>query len=771
MDRNLRSVSRFSLSASWADCLISPAFLTCVIILYFSPMLFGNSDFGSDGQLAAYSAPLTLWSGLWATGWPVVGDPLSMTLYPLRMFMAAIQATFDLYVVSAYAVAVSGMYCFLTRMVDRLPAVFGALTFTLSGWMLVHLGHTSMIHAAAWLPWIMLGVHGACSAGGTQRLLSTTALAVAVAMGLAAGHAQITVYSMLLAGFYAMFLILRARAWLGLLSCAAGVLLGIAIAAPVLLPAIEWTGHTLRNELTRDELFSYALPLAETPGLLLPLVYGSVAESWFGTAYRTLSHSGETITFLPAISILLGMLALLSPVRRGQVLFFTVYGGAALLLATGDRFAVAAFITEHTPLLNMFRASSRHLFELSFCFAVVAAVGLQVLCSGKLREQQLRLAGSLLVLLLVIAAALALGTSESMGIDRGDMLKPVLCAVLAVAASFCVLLQRHRKPWIIGVMALGVLLAQTWLIGHQLPWRLGQQDAAVTRGADWVPDVQSKLGDEYRGLAVDGWEAVVFNPDVSRLQGVSTLGWYGPLLHQDVVRLTGLTSGGWIQRFVLEPGDATLDLLAVRYVAVREERALLDSQPERWRLVRTYGDEFLYENRRVLPRARLVCNMLVMETESFIHAIRATGPALSLGSSAYSADGAPRLAVQSKDCRGQVRIVDDRGHEVELRAQVSAEQALLVLADLWYPGWNARVNGSERPVHRVNATSRGVVLERGDNRVELYYRPTHWGASLMVSLLATGLLLGLLCAALFTAVRQGGGGAHADAVAPDGRVR
>src|SRR5690606_9040018 len=113
-----------------------------------------------------------------------------------------------------YAVAVSGMYCFLTRMVDRLPAVFGALTFTLSGWMLVHLGHTSMIHAAAWLPWIMLGVHGACSAGGTQRLLSTTALAVAVAMGLASGHAQITVYSMLLVGFYAMVLILRARAWL-----------------------------------------------------------------------------------------------------------------------------------------------------------------------------------------------------------------------------------------------------------------------------------------------------------------------------------------------------------------------------------------------------------------------------------------------------------------------------------------------------------------------------------------------------------------------------
>lgn len=746
MNTNLRPASRSRRLSSWNTGWVTPALLVGLVVLFFAPMLLGSSDFGSDGQLAAYFGPLTLWSSLWATGWPVVGDPLSMTLYPLRVLLAVSQAAFDAYVVSAYIVAVLGMYGFLRRMVDRLPAAFGALVFTLSGWMLLHLGHTSMIHAAAWLPWIMLGVHEACSASAGRRLIGTAVLALALAMGLAAGHAQITVYSMCLAGFYTLFLALRGRAWLGLVCCTAGVLLGIALAAPVLLPAIEWTGHTLRSELAREELFSYALPFAEIPGLLLPLVYGTVSDGWFDVLYRTPANSGETITFLPAVGLLLGMIALLSPLRRGQVLFFTIYGVVALVLATGDRFAIAAFITEHTPLLNMFRASSRHLLEVSFCFAVVAAVGFQGLCSGRLSRRRLGLAGAVLVLLLSIAVVLALGTSASMGMERGDMLKPILFAVLAVAMSLYVLILQSRR--MAGGVALAVLLAQTWLIGHELPWRLGQQVTPITRGGEWVPDVQSELGNDYRGLALDGWEAVVFNPDASRLDGVNILGWYGPLLHHDVVQLTGLTSGGWIRRFVLEPDDATLDLLAVRYIAARgAERRLLDTQPERWKLIRMYDDEYLYENHRVLPRARLICKTVSMDTESFIHAVRTSGRDLSIADTAYIADGNLQLAAPGEACSGKVRIMSDRGDILVLQAEVAAEQALLVLADLWYPGWIAQVNGQERLVQRVNATSRGVLVERGSNRIELHYRPTHWRASLIISLLAMGLLVGLLMAA------------------------
>ncbi|MBI1357944.1 MAG: hypothetical protein GC160_26705 [Acidobacteria bacterium] len=54
----------------------------------------------------------------------------------------------------------------------------------------------------------------------------------------------------------------------------------------------------------------------------------------------------------------------------------------------------------------------------------------------------------------------------------------------------------------------------------------------------------------------------------------------------------------------------------------------------------------------------------------------------------------------------------------------SACPGLLVLAEVWAPGWRAAVNGADRPVEQVHRALRGVALEAGRSRVELSYRPT-----------------------------------------------
>lgn len=736
------------LSSAW----LVPLLLIGLVVLYFAPLLFGQRLFPSDGQLAAYHAPVHLWSSAWATGWPVIGDPLQMPLYPIRVLLVSLGVGFDGYVASAYILALLGMFWFLRCHVERVPAAFGALAFCLSGWALVHLGHTSMVHAGAWLPWIMLGVQQGCCGSGAQRLLGTALLGVAVAMGLAAGHAQITVYSMLLAGVYSLYLVLSHRVWSGLLLCAGGVLLGVALAAPVLLPAVEWTGHTLRSELSREELFSFALPLSELPGLLVPLLYGSMEGSWFGVAYRTPGHTGETLTFLPTIGVLLCLLcllALLAPGRRRTVIFFASYGLLALALTLGDRLALAGLITEHLFLLDMFRAPSRHLLELSFCFSVLSAIGLQALLAGQLNSRRVRLAGALLVLLLLVAAAAALARSGAMDMSRRDMLLPLLFAVLAVGAALGVLWLRARPVAAVG-LALLLLMGQTVLIGYQLPWRYGEMSPSVATAEQWTPELRSALGHEYRGLAMDGWEAVLFNPDASRLHGVNVLGWYGPLLHRAVVDLTGLTNGGWTQRYVLAAEDVTLDLLSVRYISLREaDRELVESQPERWRPVGTHEWDYLYENVRALPRARLVCTTAAIADEAeFIRAVRSGSTALSVADTAYINEGQAELSASAEGCQGQVRIIEDAGHVLRLQVEGISVPSLLVLSDLWYPGWTARVDGEEKQVLRINNTSRGVLVEPGASEIELSYWPTGWGMAIAFWLVGMALLLALVLAGL-----------------------
>ncbi|MFN8459859.1 MAG: YfhO family protein, partial [Anaerolineae bacterium] len=71
----------------------------------------------------------------------------------------------------------------------------------------------------------------------------------------------------------------------------------------------------------------------------------------------------------------------------------------------------------------------------------------------------------------------------------------------------------------------------------------------------------------------------------------------------------------------------------------------------------------------------------------------------------------------------------------------------LVVSELWYPGWQAQVNGAPQPVERVNGLLRGVYLaEAGQHRVSLKYEPetVRWGSWISGITLGLVIILGIL---------------------------
>ncbi len=94
-------------------------------------------------------------------------------------------------------------------------------------------------------------------------------------------------------------------------------------------------------------------------------------------------------------------------------------------------------------------------------------------------------------------------------------------------------------------------------------------------------------------------------------------------------------------------------------------------------------------------------------------------------------------------CRGTASIVE----EIPTRIRVSVQMdtpGLVVLADLWDKGWQAYWNGQRVPILRANHAIRGVVLPADSGTLEFLYAPASFTWGLRLAALAGVVLLAWL---------------------------
>jgi hypothetical protein len=67
----------------------------------------------------------------------------------------------------------------------------------------------------------------------------------------------------------------------------------------------------------------------------------------------------------------------------------------------------------------------------------------------------------------------------------------------------------------------------------------------------------------------------------------------------------------------------------------------------------------------------------------------------------------------------------DLPDSLEIRVRAGAP-AFLVVADFWFRGWSATLDGAPVPIARVNHVLRGFRIPAGEHRVAMSYLPAGW---------------------------------------------
>lgn len=154
-------------------------------------------------------------------------------------------------------------------------------------------------------------------------------------------------------------------------------------------------------------------------------------------------------------------------------------------------------------------------------------------------------------------------------------------------------------------------------------------------------------------------------------------------------------------------------------------------------------DDGIYYQQRSAPMARAYVVYAAETVAGDPQAVeRLLSPAFDLRNTALVAEPLD-LPATAPQPASRATLVEHRQTKVVVDA-TAAQPGLLILGDLWHPGWRVTVDGQPAELLRANHVLRGVLLPAGQHRVEFRFQPSSLRNGGLLSLAALLALLALL---------------------------
>ena len=756
---------------------VALATLALAVLLYPGALLRGEAFFERDLHLDWYPRLAALGRGLGAGAWPLwepglgfgqplLADPSVQVLYPVTWLSLSLPwgLAYTGFVLVHLFVAGLGSARLAARLgAGRAGSWTAALAFVLSGPVQSALNLWHHFAGTAWMPWVLIAVDTAVR---RPSVGSTLALAVALALQILAGSADLSAMTLVLALVLAAARLAGARRFRvsfrpALASLVAALTLAAALTCALWWPAAELVSRSARRALPEEVRTAWSVPAPGLARLVAPLDPARVPfePGRWTRLYDRPAHPLFFSLYLGLPVLGLAALGLLDRNRRGRASALAAVAILAVAFAMGPHGPLYGPLAELVPALRIFRYPSKALLVASLAVALLAGLGVRAL--GRAAPARHAVAavvvlGSGGIALLTSWLQAEIGWSPFLGLLfavvlalYGVRVRAGLATGLVASILVADLLAAHRDlnatapaallaeppPVIDALGADGGQRVHVWDY-HTLP---GTAESTLGR-RDPYPPAAGRAGIDPRVLAFAAQRQVLV-PPTATFFGLETSydldnrGLY-PRDQNDLSFFLRRVEGTPVHTRLLRLG-------AVAKVVALHERGLEELRLER-RLPSLVGDAIrVFAVPDPQPRAFLVGRTRVADGEAAFSAL--LDPAFDPRVEAIVAEGAPLGGAPGLE--GSVRWLGRRADRQRLET-TSARPALLVLADAYDPGWRASVDGARTTLLRANVAFRAVLVPEGRHVIELVYRPRAVVVGLAVSCAALA-----VAAALFVAGR------------------
>jgi len=687
---------------------------------------------------------LPLWNPYNLAGTPLLANFQSAVFYPFNFLFFLASFPFAWTVLIILQPLLAGIFLFLylrNLRLNRAAGIFGAITFSLSGFFIAWLTWGTVLHSALWLPLILLSIDkifnhfidnqklsiknqlSKINIKNKKLLIWSFIFVFSLTSSFFAGHLQTFFYLFI---FSTAYLIARSLQYKKIFK-----LLFVFLILYILffiLTFIQWY-PTL--EVILISARNVDIPDFRTPGWFIPWqhIVQFISPDFFGNP-TTLNYWGawnyaEFIGYVGIIPLMLVFYALFFR-KDKKTLFFGAAFFVSLIFAFPTFFSQIPFDFK-IPFIYTSQPT-RLLFVICFSLSVLAAIGFDYFYKTKNKKYILCVLGIfsgvyviLWYLILVFHKGLIL--SSNLNVAKQNLILPT---VLFIFSSFVIAvifyLNKFKPKNKLTIFLFYILIAITVFDLLRFGWKFTPftKKEYLFPNTKTISFLQKNLGN-FRFMTTD---SRIFPPNFSTIYKLQSIDGYDPLYlrrYGELIAASERREPNINPPFgfnrIITPHNfesKIVDLLGVKYVL-----SLSDIDSEKLQKVFQEVETRVYENKETLPRVFFVQKVQMAKSRDevirkmFDKSVNLRDTAI-IETSAGVNTNPPQGCTK---CKTSISSYDANRVVVETDSQ---SDGFLVLTDSFYPAWKARMNGKDTKIYLTNFNFRGVIVPKGNHTVEFY---------------------------------------------------